>query len=89
LWYRFWRYLVQCFGLFSGKGSVARLAEGMPWWKMAAVLIRADLGAMRGFVRKFFIDRPRIWKNRTFPSRALKRLLRRHRISARELMLTE
>ncbi|MHC4944341.1 MAG: glycosyltransferase family 2 protein [Planctomycetota bacterium] len=89
LFYRFWRYVVQAFGMASGKGSVARLAEGLRWWQVLFILIRADLGAAFRFLPVFFIKRRAVWKKRKVPLIEFLELLRRYRISARELMLRD
>lgn len=87
--YRSWRYLVQAFGLFTKKGSVARLAESLSAGRLLGVLVRADLGAAIGFLPVFFKKRRAVWKRRKISINAYTTLLRRHRISARELMLID
>lgn len=86
--YTVWRYIIQVYGLLSGRGSVARFAE------------RAGVGAMLGIVLKSygaaFLALPRalkkrrlIWKGRRLGSKEYREILKRHRISARELMLRD
>ena len=86
--YTFWRYVVQMYGLFSGKGSVARFAEDSGRARLVSVVIRAYWSALVRF--------PRILKKRR-KIRAMMRisckeygdLLKKHRITASELMLRD
>ncbi|MBU0755530.1 MAG: glycosyltransferase [Planctomycetes bacterium] len=87
--YRSWRYLIQAFGLLSGKGSVARMAEGSSSVELASVLIRADLAAAWSFLSVFFKKRRAVWRLRKISIKEYTGLLRRHRITARELMLRD
>jgi GT2 family glycosyltransferase len=87
-YHRFVRYLLQVASLMTGRGSVARLAEGLPWWQLCGIMIRADLGAMAGFFRMMG-KRRALRKHRDIPDREFAALLRRHRITARELMLRD
>jgi GT2 family glycosyltransferase len=86
--YTAWRYAVQVYGLLSGKGSVARFAEGSGKGEMIKVIIQAYreiIAGIPGCLRK----RRRIRASRRIPAASYRRLLRRHRISAAELMLRD
>lgn len=86
--YTLWRYVVQIYGLLSGKGSVARFAEGNKKRQMVHIVIKAyreGFGGLRGVLRK----RKEIWKSRRLSLREYGALLKRHHITARELMLRD
>jgi GT2 family glycosyltransferase len=86
--YTAWRYMVQLYGLFSGKGSVARFAEDSGMARLLPVVIKAYGEALMRLplmLRK----RRNIWKQRRISPGEFADLLKRHRISARELMLRE
>ncbi len=86
--YTFWRYIVQIYGLFSGKGSVARLAENAPMSHLAVVVIRAYLGAVMGS-RRTLRKRKKIWREKRVDLKEYGDILKRHRITASELMLRD
>ena len=86
--YTFSRYLVQLYGLLSGKGSVARLAEESGKLQMMAVVLKAYGSALTTLPR-VARKRKEIWDRRRIELREYKSLLKRHRISARELMLRD
>ena len=83
-----WRYGVQLYGLLSGRGSVARFAEGNSAFQMMSVVVRAYLSALAalpGMLKK----RRDIWRKRRLPVADYRSLLRSHRITATELMLKD
>lgn len=86
--YTVWRYVVQVYGLFSGKGSVARLAENSGMCQLFAVVIKAYCSAL---IRLPLMVRKRkaVWDRRRISREGYADLLRRHRISAKELMLRD
>jgi GT2 family glycosyltransferase len=86
--YTLWRYVVQVYGLLSGKGSVARFAEAGGKSQLMAVAIKAY---WRAFMKCPLMTKKRreIWAGRRIRTREYTGLLRRHRISAGELMLRE
>jgi len=86
--YTVWRYIIQMYGLFSGKGSVARLAEQSGRLQMLAVVLKAYGTALRMLPRTLR-KRAKIWDRRRIGLRAYKALLKRHRITAHELMLRD
>lgn len=86
--YTAWRYIVQIYGLLSGKGSVARFAEGASRSRLFTTVIKAYVNALRGTPR-MLIKRKKIWKERRIGSREYGDLLKRHRITASELMLRD
>jgi len=83
-----WRYVVQLYGLLSGKGSVARFAEGNSAFQMVSVVVRAYVSAfaaLPGMRRK----RARIWQEKRMRVKEYRSLLKNHRITAAELMLKD
>lgn len=86
--YTAWRYLVQAYGLLSGKGSVARFAEGSGKGKLLSVVMKAYLGIITG-LPCMLKKRRRVWSIRRISAAEYRRLLLRHRISASELMLRD
>lgn len=86
--YTLWRYVVQIYGLFSGKGSAARFAENNGLVQIIAVIITAYCEAslkLPLMLRK----RKDVWGRRHAGQKTYRELLMRHRISARELMLRD
>ncbi len=83
-----WRYIVQAYGLLSGKGSVARFAEGSGKGELLRVVGRACAGIVSGFPG-MLKKRKAVWSARRIGVSEYRRLLRRHRISASELMLRD
>ncbi len=86
--YTIWRYLVQIYGLFSGKGSVARFAQQSGSARLGAVVIKAYCQAL-GKLPRMLGKRREVLGRRRLGPREYGVLLRRHRISAAELMLRE
>jgi GT2 family glycosyltransferase len=86
--YTLWRYIIQMYGLFSGKGSVARLAEQSGKLQMMAVVLKA-YGSALTMLPRMLRKRKNIWDGRRIELREYKSLLKRHRISAGELMLRD
>lgn len=86
--YTLWRYIVQIYGLFSGKGSVARFAENTGRSRLVTVVIRAYWNALMRFPR-MLRKRKKIWDKRRIERKEYGDLLKRHRITASELMLRD
>ena len=86
--YTLWRYIVQVYGLLSGKGSVARFAEGSGGPKLMSVVLRAWCGAIAG-LKASIKKRKRIWSSRRLTLKEYKDLLKMNSISAAELMLRD
>lgn len=86
--YSLWRYIVQVYGLLSGKGSVARFAEGSGGFNLINVALRAWFGAAAGLPAALG-KRKSIWNSRRLPVAEYKNLLKIHRITAAELMLRD
>lgn len=86
--YTIWRYIIQVYGLCSGKGSVARLAEQSGTLQMMAVVLKAYASALKMLPRTVR-KRKDIWDRRRIELGEYKFLLKRHRITARELMLRD
>jgi len=82
------RYMVQLYGLFSGKGSVARFAEGSGRGELVKVVMRAYGEIICRFPAALG-KRKDIWARRRIADREYRKLLREFRISARELMLRD
>jgi GT2 family glycosyltransferase len=86
--YTLWRYMVQIYGLLSGRGSVARFAENASKYRLVTVVLRAYFKALAGAPR-MLRKRRKIWKGRRVCSREYLEILKRHRITASELMLRD
>lgn len=83
-----WRYIIQAYGLVAGKGSVARLAQETGSGSLAAVVVKAWWSALKE-LRPMLLKRRQIWAGRRLLQSSYSDLLKRYRISARELMLRE
>ncbi len=86
--YTLWRYVVQVYGLLSGKGSVARFAEGSGSLKLIGVVFRAWCGAVAGLPAALK-KRKRIWSSKQLSVKEYKDLLNKNIITAAELMLKD
>ena len=86
--YTVWRYIIQIYSLFSGRGSVARLAEGTKRWRLISIVIRAYWGAL---IRLPYTlkKRKKIWDSKRLTSKEYSNLLKKYRITAKELMLRD
>jgi len=86
--YTAWRYIIQLYGLLSGRGSVARFAQDTGRSQLVAVVIKAYCQALKALpliVRK----RKRAWDRRRIGTGEYRHLLKKYRISAQELMLRD
>jgi GT2 family glycosyltransferase len=83
-----WRYCIQLYGLVSGKGSVARMAEGSRKGELLNVLMKV-YGEIIAGLPEALKKRRLIWAGRRIAGGKYRELLRRSRISARELMLRD
>jgi GT2 family glycosyltransferase len=83
-----WRYTVQLYGLLSGKGSVARLAEGSGRGELLKVLMKAWLEMVSG-LPAVLGKRRKVWSSRRIGRGEYRDILKRHRITAQELMLRD
>ena len=86
--YTSWRYIIQVYGLLSGKGSVARFAEGGGASRLIRVVIRAYAGALAGLPR-MLLRRKTVWHAKRLTAAEFRNILKRHRITAKELMLRD
>jgi GT2 family glycosyltransferase len=86
--YTVWRYIIQAYGLLSGQGSVARFAESAGPVQMIKIVCRS-YGAAFIALSRTLKKRRLIWKNRRLGNEEYRDILRRHRITARELMLRD
>jgi GT2 family glycosyltransferase len=86
--YTLWRYVVQIYGLLSGKGSVARFAEGSGGFSLLGVVFRAWYGAIAGLPAALK-KRKRIWSSKRRSVKDYKELLNMNSITAAELMLRD
>lgn len=82
------RYTVQLYGLVSGKGSVARFAEGSGKGELVKVVIRAWLEMVSG-IPAVLGKRRTVWGRRRIGRGEYRDVLKRHRITAAELMLRD
>jgi GT2 family glycosyltransferase len=86
--YTVWRYIVQVYGLLSGRGSVARFAEDGGKSRLVTVVIKAYCQAFMKLPR-MLTERKKIWGRRRIGRGEYRELLKKHRISAMELMLRD
>ena len=86
--YTVWRYIIQAYGLLSGKGSVARFAEHTGPGKMIWIVVRSYCAAFIALFRTLK-KRKLIWRCRRLGNREYRDMLKKHRITARELMLRD
>ncbi len=82
------RYLVQAYGALRGRGAAGRLADGVPPWALAAVVVRAWAAALAR-MPEMWRRRRRVQALRRVPRRALGRWLAGHRLGLRELGLKD
>ena len=86
--YTVWRYIIQIYGLMSGRGSVARFAERTGAGAMLVIVLRSYWSAFLALPRTLK-KRRLIWKGRRIGNEEYGNILRRHRIAASELMLRD
>ena len=86
--YTVWRYIIQVYGLLSGQGSVARFAEKTGAGAMLGIVLRSYWAAFLALPR-ILKKRRQIWRGRRIGNGEYGNILRRHRITARELMLRD
>lgn len=86
--YTVWRYIIQAYGLLSGRGSVARFAENAGLGKMLRIVARSYWAAFIALFRTLK-KRRRIWSCRRLKNNGYRDMLKRHRITAQELMLRD
>jgi GT2 family glycosyltransferase len=86
--YTAWRYIIQVYGLLSGQGSVARFAEKAGAGQMMRIVLRSYWAAFMA-LPDTLKKRRRIWRSRCLGNKEYRDILRRHRITARELMLRD
>lgn len=86
--YTAWRYIIQVYGLLTGQGSVARFAENTGPAEMLRIVLRSYGAAFIALFR-MLKKRRRIWSSRRLGNKEYRDILRRHRITARELMLRD
>jgi GT2 family glycosyltransferase len=86
--YTVWRYIIQVYGLLSGQGSVARFAESAGPGKMIRIVVKSYWAAFTALPRTLK-KRNRIWRGRRIENVEYREILKRYRITARELMLRD
>lgn len=86
--YTAWRYIIQVYGLLTGQGSVARFAESAGPAQMIKIVFRSYAAALIALIPTLK-KRRRIWKAKRLGNKEYRDILRRHRITARELMLRD
>lgn len=84
----FWRYLIVGYGIISGKGSAARFSERAGALQLALVLVKAYGKGLAG-VPRMLMKRKAIWSGKHVSGKEYRILLKKHRISASELMLRD
>lgn len=86
--YTKWRYLVQVYGIISGKGAGARFAEGFSRFELVSILFRAYFDAFLG-INGMYKKRLRIQRSRKVSIAEFGRLLRKYRLRAADLSLKD
>ena len=86
--YTLWRYVIQVYGLLTGRGSVARFAEGHQKSALIKIIVRAYCSVLRD-IPLLLRKRKAVWQGRHIGTKDYSNLLRLHRISAAELMLRD
>lgn len=86
--YTKWRYMVQVYGLISGKGAGARFAEGFSRFGLVSILLRAYFDAFMG-INRMYKKRLRIQKGRKISISGFGRLLDKYRLGAADLSLKD
>ncbi len=86
--YTAWRYIIQMYGLLSGRGSVARISETNSKGQLINIVIKAYLDALAG-LPNMLRKRRLVWRSRRISLEEYKYLLRTHRITAKELILRD
>ena len=86
--YTVWRYIIQVYGLLSGQGSVARFAEKAGLGQMPGIVFRSYWAAFLSLPRTLK-KRRLIWKGKRLGNKEYRKILKRYRITARELMLRD
>ncbi|MEK6758642.1 MAG: glycosyltransferase family 2 protein [Deltaproteobacteria bacterium] len=88
IFYTKWRYLVQVYGIISGKGAGARFAEGFSRFELVSILLRAYFDAFRG-LSGMYKKRLRIQRSRKVSISEFGRLLKKYRLRAADLSLKD
>lgn len=86
--YTFWRYAVQVYGVFTGKGAGGRFVEDFSKLGLFKVLVRAYISALRG-MPAMLGKRRNVQKKRAVSSREINDLFKEHRLSTAELVLKD
>lgn len=82
------RYLLQAQGAATGRGAAGRLAREVPAWKLPGIVLRAECAALAG-LPGVLAKRRDIAAARKITVREFRELLLRHRMTAREVALTD
>ncbi len=88
LFYTKWRYMVQVYGIISGKGAGARFAEGFSRFELVSILFKAYLDAFRG-LSGMYKKRTGIQRSRKASTAEFGRLLKKYRLKASDLSLKD
>jgi GT2 family glycosyltransferase len=86
--YTFWRYVLQAYGAFAGKGAAGRFTSDFSKTELIKVLIKVYLSIWKSLplmVRK----RRAIQRRKRISNREVYRLIRQYGISAKEIALRE
>lgn len=87
-WYSIKRFVLQGYGILTKKGAAGRLSEKTPIGSIIKTIIRAYISALRG-LPEMTKKRKRIFRKKRISILEIKRLLRSHRISCREISLKD
>ena len=86
--YTFWRYLLQAYGAFAGKGAAGRFTSDFSKMELVKILIKVYLSIWKQW-SLMLGKRRAIQKKKRISNREFYQLLRRFGISAKEIALRE
>ena len=87
-WYTFWRYLLQAYGAFTGKGAAGRFTSDFSKMELVRVLVKVYLSLWEQFPL-MLKKRREIQGKKRISNREVYQLIKRFGISAKEIALRE
>jgi GT2 family glycosyltransferase len=86
--YTFWRYMLQAYGAFTGKGAAGRFASDSSKAELVKILIRVYLSIWK-YLPLMIRKRKSIQKRKRISNREVYKLIRQYGISAKAIALRE
>jgi GT2 family glycosyltransferase len=86
--YTFWRYVLQAYGAFAGKGAAGRFTSDFSKWELVKILLKVYLSIGKQW-SLMLEKRKTIQKKKRISNREFYRILKRFGISAKEIALRE